>query len=167
MIGRISRAIRTRPSVRDVIELLGALIVFAVAATVASLATGLAHWSPRELGPISFLALRAFFVPALGEELVFRAALVPTAGEGARPVLWIVVSTLLFGLWHVAETALLRGSAATFLRFDFLALALLLGLLCAILRFRSGSIWTAVALHWIIVVAWQGWLGGPAFGRAA
>jgi CAAX protease family protein len=149
------------------IELFGALIVFATAATAVSLATGLAHWSPRELWLISFLALRAFFVPALGEELVFRAGLVPTAGESARPAFWIAVSTLLFGLWHVTETVFLPGSAQTFLRIDFLALALFLGLLCAILRFRSGSIWTAVALHWIVVIAWQGWFGGPTFGNVA
>ncbi|MBK8545307.1 MAG: CPBP family intramembrane metalloprotease [Caulobacteraceae bacterium] len=142
-------------------------MVFAAVAAAISLATGLAHWSPRDLGQFAFLALRAFFIPALGEELMFRAALVPAVGESKNPAFWIVVSTLLFGLWHVADTVFLPGSASTWLRFDFLALAMLLGLLCAILRFRSGSIWTAVALHWIIVVAWQGWFGGPAFGRVS
>jgi predicted Abi (CAAX) family protease len=45
-----------------------------------------------------------------------------------------------------------------------LALAALLGFACAILRWRASSIWTAVALHWVVVVAWQGWFGGLSFG---
>ena len=85
-------------------------------------------------------------------------------GEAARAALWIALSCALFTLWHVVETTFLPGSAATFLRADFLAMAAALGLLCALLRWRSGSIWTAVALHWAAVVAWQGWFGGPAFG---
>lgn len=76
----------------------------------------------------------------------------------------IALSTLAFTLWHVVETTFLPNSAATFLRADFLALAAWLGVLCALLRWRSGSIWTAVALHWLVVVAWQGWFGGPTFG---
>jgi predicted Abi (CAAX) family protease len=110
------------------------------------------------------LALRALLIPALGEELFFRAALAPGREEGGRVAAPIVNSTLLFTLWHVVETGFLPGSAATFLRADFLTLAALLGLACAILRWRSNSIWTAVALHWIVVVAWQGWFGGPSFG---
>mgnify|MGYP001405307950 CR=1 FL=1 len=167
MIERVARSLRTRPSPRDLVELCVALVVFVATAAVVSLVTGLAHWSPRDLGPLAFLSLRAFFIPALSEELVFRAALVPAIGESKRPAFWIVISTLLFGLWHVAETAFLPGAASTFLRLDFLALAVLLGLLCAILRYRSGSVWPAIALHWIVVVLWQGWFGGPAFGRAS
>lgn len=166
MIARVARALRTKPSTRDVIEMFLAMAVFALAAAIISSFSGLAHWSPRDVGAISFLAMRALLVPALGEELVFRAALVPSVGESVRPIFWICVSTLLFGLWHVVETLFLPGAASTFLRPDFLALALSLGALCAILRFRSGSIWTAVSLHWVVVVAWQGWFGGPAFGRA-
>ncbi len=76
----------------------------------------------------------------------------------------IALSTLAFTLWHVIETFFLPSSAATFLRPDFLALAALLGLAGAILRWRSDSIWTAVALHWLVVLAWQAWFGGPSFG---
>ena len=95
---------------------------------------------------------------------MFRAALVPSRSEASRASVAIALSVLAFTLWHVVETLFLPYSAATFLRADFLALAALLGLFCALLRWRSGSIWTAVALHWLAVVAWQGWLGGPSFG---
>lgn len=142
------------------------LIALALIAAAIGLNTGLAQWDPRSGSDIALLALRALFVPALGEELVFRAAIVPARGESRRPAAWIALSTLLFTLWHVAETTFLPGAAATFLRADFLALAALLGLLCALLRHRSGSIWTAVLLHWAFVIAWQGWFGGLSFADA-
>ena len=36
-----------------------------------------------------------------------------------------------------------------------------LGLGCALIRWRTGSLWPAVALHWLVVVTWQTLLGGP------
>jgi predicted Abi (CAAX) family protease len=100
----------------------------------------------------------------LGEELVFRGAFIPGREERTDPVLPIIVSTLAFALWHVVETLFLPHAAATFLRPDFLAMTVLLGLTCAALRWRSGSTWPAIALHWFVIVAWQGWFGGPSFG---
>jgi predicted Abi (CAAX) family protease len=151
---------------RDISEAVFAACAFGVIAATLIARPELIAYAPRAPGEIAFIALRAFFIPALGEELVFRAALIPGPDEGVKPALPIAISTLVFTLWHVTETAFLPNSAATFLRPDFLTLAALLGVACAILRWRSGSIWTAVALHWIAVVAWQGWFGGPSFGAA-
>jgi len=159
---RVSRACATLPRVRDGVALLAGAAAFAGIAALVG--TNLLDWSPLGAPQLALLAVRAFFVPAFGEELVFRAALVPGQGESARPLAWIALSTALFTGWHVVETTFLPNSAATFLRADFLALAATLGLLCAVLRWRSGSIWTAVTLHWLVVVAWQGWFGGPRFG---
>ncbi|MGH6950690.1 MAG: CPBP family glutamic-type intramembrane protease [Vitreimonas sp.] len=145
---------------------LAAALYAALAATLGGWG-GLLLWSPLPAAEIGVLALRAFVVPALGEEFLFRALLVPASGEAARPVLWIALSCVLFTLWHAVETTFLPGSAVVFLRADFLALAAVLGLLCALLRWRSGSIWTAVALHWLVVVAWRGWFGGPSFATPA
>lgn len=164
MLQRTWRACKTAPRPRDFAELAIAATLFAILAGFVASASGLAHFAPRSVGEIAIIALRAFFIPALGEELLFRAALIPGREEGAGPMLPIALSTLAFTLWHVIETIFLPSSAATFLRPDFLALAALLGLACAILRWRSGSIWTAVALHWLVVLAWQGWFGGPSFG---
>ena len=70
--------------------------------------------------------------------------------------------TALFVLWHLVEAYwILPAHRALFTRPDFLACAALVGLACAILRYRSGSLWPAVALHWAYVVAWVGLLGGP------
>ncbi|MBI3439013.1 MAG: CPBP family intramembrane metalloprotease [Proteobacteria bacterium] len=103
----------------------------------------------------------AFLAPALSEELVFRAALIPGREERSSGFAWITASTVLFTLWHVIETVFLPGGSAFFRRFDFLVLAALLGLLCGLLRWRSGSVWSSVFLHWLAAVAWIGWFGGP------
>ncbi len=161
---RVRRACATLPTLRDFAECVLALCLFAALAALVTSATGLAHFAPRSAPEIALIALRALFVPALGEEIVFRAALVPSRAEAPRPGAAIAFSVLAFTLWHVAETLFLPGAGATFLRADFLALAAMLGLFCAILRWRSGSIWTAVALHWSVVLAWQGWFGAPSFG---
>lgn len=161
MIERVLQAIRTKPKQQDVLELLIALILFSVLVAFVSLFTGLASWSPLALSQLPLLVLRSLFIPALGEELIFRAALVPAQEENKRAAVWIVVSTLLFVLWHPIETLYLPDAASIFLRPEFLVLAAALGFICAVLRFRSGSIWTAVVFHWLAVVAWQGWFGGP------
>ncbi len=125
----------------------------------AGFATGLLRWAPQpfQLGS----AAGVFVIPALGEELLFRGVWIPDRSEGggaARPILW---TTIAFSLWHVLETRWLPRAAPLFLRADFLAWTALLGLACAILRRRSGSLWPPVILHWAAVVAWETWLGGP------
>ncbi len=61
----------------------------------------------------------------------------------------------------VEALVILPKAGPLFLRPDFLAWTVALGLVCAVLRRRSGSLWPPVLLHWAAVVAWQGWLGGP------
>lgn len=150
----------TAPSVRDWSEAaLGALLLAAVFAPL-GLSTGLLHLEPRPWAVILKCALVVIFVPALGEELPFRALMIPDRSETARALVAIAGSTLLFTAWHVLETLWLPREKMTFLRWDFLVWAAALGLVCAVLRRRSGSIWPPVVLHWAAVVAWMGWLGG-------
>lgn len=105
--------------------------------------------------------LLAVFVPAIGEELVFRGLLVPGREEASTAGLAIVLSTALFVLWHVFEAlTFMPGAAHIFLRPDFLLTTAILGVTCAVLRHRTGSLWPAVLLHWLEVAAWQIWFGG-------
>jgi predicted Abi (CAAX) family protease len=161
---RVWRACVTPPNLRALLDLALAACVFGLVAVFVGAAGGLIAYAPRPSGEFALLAFRAFFIPALGEEFVFRAMLVPSRADAPNAFWPIALSAALFTGWHVVETLFLPNSSATFLRADFLALAASLGLLCAILRWRSGSIWTAVALHWLVVVAWQGWFGGPSLG---
>ncbi len=153
------------PGPRDFVEVLIAAAALAALGLMLSPASNLLHWSPRSATEIATIAVIAFLVPALGEEIVFRGLLIPDRVETPRALLWIVVSTALFVAWHGAETMWLPGARTIFLRADFLFLAAALGAACAILRRRSGSIWTALILHWLAAVAWIGWLGGPALSE--
>lgn len=127
------------------------------------LTTGLYTLGAGDLAALPLTLLTVFFVPAIGEEVVFRGLMVPGRNEAARPIIAIALSTLLYVLWHPLEGfTFLPGARALFARPDFLMVTGLLGLACAVTRWRTGSIWPAVLLHWAAVVVWKTWLGGPA-----
>lgn len=123
-------------------------------------ATGLYRLTPAEPG-LPLRTLTVLFIPALGEEIPFRGLLVPGPGESRRPWLAIAGSTTLYTLWHIVEAlTFLPGASPVFLRPDFLACCAVLGLGCAVMRLKTGSLWPAVGLHWLLVLVWQTWLGG-------
>lgn len=160
---RLKRAVLTVPTSLDWLECALALVVVGAVAAPLGLATGLLHVEPRPWPTILKTAAIALFIPAMGEELPFRAALIPDRSETSRALWAILGSTAIFTAWHVFETLWQPEHRALFLRPDFLAWAAWLGLWCAVLRRRSGSVWPGVVVHWLTVVAWIGWLGGPAF----
>lgn len=162
---RLWRSLTTLPKGQDWAELGLAVVGLAVLVGPAGLATGLLHLRPRPLHDVAPMALSALLAPGIGEELPFRGLMVPDRREAGGAAWPIAISTALFCLWHVVEAeTFLPGAKRLFLRADFLAWTVLLGLACAILRRRSGSLWTAVLLHWSLVVVWLGWMGGPAAG---
>ncbi len=122
---------------------------------------GLYRLGAPSLAGLPLRLVSVIFVPALGEEAAFRGLLVPDRSETPRPFLAIVAVTALFTGWHVVETLFLRHAAPMFLRADFLTCAAILGAGCAVIRWRTSSLWPAVALHWLVVVVWETWLGGP------
>ncbi len=139
----------------------GAPTLLAMAAI--GLSTGLYVVGAGDPSALPLTLLTVLFVPAIGEEAVFRGLMVPGSDEAARPVLAIGLSTLLYVLWHPLEGfTFLPGARDLFARPDFLLVTGLLGLACALTRWRTGSIWPAVLLHWVTVVVWKTWLGGPA-----
>lgn len=161
--GRLS-GLFARPSWRDLADMTIAGVAFGALALV----MGRELFTPGLLAPSAFasMMLLAIFVPALAEELVFRGLLIPN--DGTRRMIMLAASTGLFVLWHVVEAlTFLPGAEALFLRADFLILAAGLGLACGILRMRSSSLWSAIALHWLAVVVWKGCLGGPSLAALA
>ena len=159
---RLGRALRTAPSRRDWLEAAGALMLLGLVAIPSGLATGQFALTTTRWDLLARTAIVVLIVPSLFEEAIFRGMLVPSREETEGGWSWVLLSTALFTAWHPLETLWLpREWAAPFVRADFLAMAALLGLACAVLRRRSGSLWTAVALHWAAVVCWKLWLGGP------
>lgn len=105
------------------------------------------------------LAATAFVVPALGEELLFRAAVIPRDRPRGG---WMVLSVVLFVLWHPLQVVTFGPPwASAFLDAWFLAAVAVLGTALARIYVATGSIWPCVAVHWIVVVSWKAFLGGP------
>lgn len=123
--------------------------------------------TPGDWTALPAALLLAVLAPAMGEEVVFRGLFVPGRDESARPWAAIVLTTTVFVLWHVFEgLTFMRAAAPVFLRADFLATTAVLGLACGWLRWRTGSLWPAVILHWLEVAGWQIWFGGGALAKA-
>lgn len=129
------------------------------------LVTGLYALHPANLAGLPLRLLTVLIAPAIGEELVFRGLLVPGRSETPRPGIALAIAVFIFVTWHIveAETVLTRA-APMFERPDFLACAAILGAGCGLMRWRTGSLWPAVALHWLMVTLWQTWFGGFILG---
>ena len=68
-----------------------------------------------------------------------------------------VIALAAFVLWHPVQVWLgLPMAQPVFLEPAFLVMAALLGVVCTLAYRRSGSIWPAVMIHWLTVVAWKG-----------
>nr|WP_257215064.1 CPBP family glutamic-type intramembrane protease [Sphingomonas sp. R-74633] len=101
------------------------------------------------------------FVPALGEELVFRALLVPPPHQPFPAWQW-ALAIAIFVAWHPFQ-ALTFGPpwSEIFLDWRFLTIAAALGALLVRLYRATGSIWPCVATHWLMVAAWKLLFAGP------
>ncbi len=158
MFARLLSALITLPTARG--WMLCGMIAAATGALMAVIgfATGLYALTPTAPG-LPLRLLTVLFVPALGEEIPFRGLLAP-GPEAKRPWLAIAISTALYVAWHPLEALTFLPHATMFLRADFLICTAILGLGCAVMRWRTGSLWPAVLLHGGFVVVWQTWLGG-------
>lgn len=139
-------------------ELLWGLPLIALLAFVA----GLVPFDPMPLGArwLGFF-FGLMLVPAFGEELVFRALLVPRPGE-PFPAWHAALVVAAFVAWHPFQ-ALTFGPrwSAGFLDPGFLAIAAVLGTLCVRLYRATGSVWPCVLVHWSVVAVWKLLFAGP------
>lgn len=164
---RLLASLRTWPDARGWGQAAGVGAVALAVELVIGLAGGFLRPAPGDWSMLPMSLALAVFVPALGEEAVFRGLLTPSRDEGAG--LWraILPSTAVFVLWHVFEAlSFMPAAAPVFLRPDFLATTAVLGLACGWMRWRTGSLWPAVLLHWLEVAGWQIWFGGGALAKA-
>lgn len=137
----------------------GALTLAAMAAV--GFSTGFYVLTPTKTQGLALRLGLVLLAPAIGEELPFRVLPIPGRNETDRPWLALALVTPVFIAWHVLEAlTFIPVARGVFLRPDFLACAGVLGLGCGIVRWRTSSLWPAVALHWLAVTIWQTWLGG-------
>ncbi|UZQ54508.1 CPBP family glutamic-type intramembrane protease [Trichothermofontia sichuanensis B231] len=109
-------------------------------------------------------AIALFFLPALGEEIVFRICLIPNITEGVPMVSWLAWAAFSLGLfvaYHpLAACSIYKAGYPTFLSPAFLLLATWLGVICTLIYGVTGSLWLPVWVHWLVVVVWILGLGG-------
>ncbi|AOX01138.1 abortive infection protein [Moorena producens PAL-8-15-08-1] len=110
------------------------------------------------------IMITALFTPAILEEIFFRVLLLPHPSENPSLIslsAWSTVSLLIFVIYHPLNAITFYPAAReTFFKPIFIFLATLLGISCTIAYLQSGSIWTAVFIHWLFVVIWLIGLGG-------
>ena len=159
---RIIAALRTWPDRAGWNFTFGvSLLGFALIGLIAWLG-GLAHFRPV---PIAMTwprtALVVFVLPALAEEVIFRAMLVPRPDQEFP--LWRALATIaLFVGWHPFQAFTFGPPwSAIFLTPSFLGAVFVLGAILTAIYRRTGSMWPCVAVHWLLVVSWKLLFGGP------
>lgn len=164
MLHRLFRSVATWPDRRGWCEVAILSLVALGLIAVIAYASGLMVWAPHFDNALIRLG-RVMVLPALSEELVFRGLLMPARQDDEPPdtvkILWIALSVAAFTGWHVLEALTFLPGAHLFLKPAFLACASVLGAACAIMRYRTGSLWPCVLLHGLLVWLWQTGFGGP------
>lgn len=154
------------PRVEHFKQALLGLIVFAAVAVPFSLLTELFEFRlASTVTHILNVAVVSFFLPALFEEILFRGPVAWMSYVGSRKLLYVVaISFLLFILWHPLNGIFLMTQARDlFTDWRFLLMAGWLGLVATHLAIKTRSIWPPVIFHWLVVVGWKVFLGGPNF----
>jgi predicted Abi (CAAX) family protease len=161
----------TFPKSTGWLSTLGLLLAYGVIALGFGWKTGFLRFdnqfkgSPKGYGLYEILFVgKLFFLPALFEEVLFRLLLIPHPIETAvfiNIVKWSIISLGAFIVYHPLNAlTLYPAGKPTFWDWRFLTLAGLLGAVCSIAYYNTGSIWPPVLIHWIVVVSWIKLFGG-------
>lgn len=110
------------------------------------------------------ITAKSFIMPGVVEEILFRVVWLPHPSEhpsASQLWLWGAIALVLFVVYHPLNgLTLFRQGRKVFFNGIFLVLAALLGIVCSIAYCVSGSLWTPVVIHWLVVVIWLLFLGG-------
>lgn len=163
---RLTAAVLTIPDVEAWLQAAFLLLIFTAIALPVGFQFGFiqveilqASWKTN----LNIIAT-SLLMPAITEELFFRALLLPQTTENVSVSglgFWVGISLTMFIAYHPLNAlSFFPRGLATFFDLVFLILAALLGIVCTIAYLQSGSLWTAVAIHWITVSVWLLCLGG-------
>jgi predicted Abi (CAAX) family protease len=162
----VRAAIVELPQARVWKQCLVVYAAFCVFALPIGFASGFFRLGLAELSP-SVLALLPLYImlrPALLEELVFRAMLLPRDATHVRRRNLIVIASaalFVFVASHPVNAWLFRPAALElFTSPIFLTMATMLGIACTAVYLISKSLWPPVLLHWSAVLLWITILGG-------
>ncbi len=155
LLTRVRDAVLTRPSAKDWRRTLLEGLWLAPVLAALGWAGGFVSFAPSDPIALLRLAAVALIVPALGEELVFRVALLPPPRSGAS-LTRCALAIAMFVLWHPLQVLWFGASwAETVWNPWFLAAVAILGVALTRIYLASASVWPAVVVHWLVVVAWK------------
>jgi predicted Abi (CAAX) family protease len=168
---RLWSGMTTFPKIMGWLSTLGLLLAYGVIALRFGWKTGFLQFDNQfkvsfkgfGLHEIIFVS-KLFFLPALFEELLFRLLLIPHPIETAIFIdimKWSMISLAAFIIYHPLNAlTFYPAGKPTFWDWRFLTLTGLLGAVCSIAYYHTGSIWSPVFIHWIVVVGWVKVFGG-------
>lgn len=163
---RIRTAISTFPNAQSWLYAAQLLLLFTIIALPIGLLWGFLQLERVKVSWQTLIGIIAasFVTPAVTEELFFRVLFLPQSAETIAVSglwLWGCISWVLFIVYHPLNAlSFFPKGRKTFFDIIFLLLAALLGLICSLAYIQSGSLWTPVAIHWLVVVVWLLLLGG-------
>lgn len=163
---RLQAAISAFPDAQSWLYAAGLLLLFTIVALPIGFQSGFLQFGVLRVPWQTLIGIIAtsFLTPAVTEELFFRVLLLPRSAENISVLglwFWGCISLALFILYHPLNAlSFFPRGLKTFFNIPFLVLAALLGLVCSLAYIQSGSLWTPVAIHWLVVVVWLILLGG-------
>lgn len=159
IVSRIAHAFITLPTEK----IMPVIIVITAAAAILIVLIGTVsrffRWAPvTDIRTAGITAALSFLFPAVFEETLFRAILIPP-GADAWP--WAIAATVLYVVFHpINGRFLFRAGRIVFMDIRFLAMTAVLGTACAAMYIVSGSLWPSMIVHWLFVCVWLLLLGG-------
>ena len=166
LFARLVESLLVPLNIKSCLIALGLLLIYGALALPLGWKTNFLSFTPNFLlTKKGFLgSFRLFFCPALGSEILMRVFWLPHPTERvllSSWLIWAVISLFIFIVYHPlnALTFYHRGSP-TFFKPIFLTLAGLLGLICTVAYYLTGSLLIITLIHWIVVMVWLFLLGG-------
>jgi predicted Abi (CAAX) family protease len=163
---RLKVATLTLPNIKDWQRTGLLLLIYTAVALPVGFYWGFLKFEPIAASDRTIIEIIAICLatPAIAEELFFRVLLLPHFTEKvsqSSQFVWSGTSLIAFIVYHPLNglTAFPAG-LETFNNPSFLLLAALLGIVCNLAYLPSGSLWTSVVLHWLVVITWLLLLGG-------
>jgi predicted Abi (CAAX) family protease len=165
LVRRVSIAFSTIPDFTDWLVVAMLVLVYsAIALTVGFWSGFLKIDVQTSQRTIVGVLIGCLLSPGISEEIFFRVLILPHPEENASGLvlwLWGGASLALFVVYHPLNALTFYPvGRSTFMNPVFLLLAAVLGVACSIAYLQSGSIWPAVAIHWLTVTVWLLLLGG-------
>ncbi len=166
LYGRLSGALETPLDATGMALALALLGLYAAVALPWGLRSGFLQrrWRPSPPQSLFRQAMALLLMPSLGEELLFRAALLPRPAEAMAPpaaLAWAVLGVALFVCYHpLAGRFWYRAGRGVFDDPRFLGLCALLGAICSLAYLATASLVAPLLIHWLVVLIWLDPLGG-------